>query len=513
MSEQFFSQRLTGRSPLADLGFTQFENPFCTDPYVMAMQQLGYECWVIGIRANGVFQDATIAVIRHGRMSATLEIASLPAAARRTMFWDGVYALSKRLKVTDLIAGSFASPRFEIPPLRGEISRKNRNEYVLAIDNGDFAARLSSNHKRNIKKARAVGVTIRHSSLHPESLADHARLIGHSMDRRAARGESASTSAVDTNTHRAYLESGAGELFQVDYNGRVVSSVLLLRSPRTAYYQSAGTSPEGMDIGASPFLIHSICVELNREGVRTFNLGGAPKGSSLARFKAGFGAAEVTLCACACYVGPVWLKKLRSALRLARTDRARFWKLLSGNSYRMLVYALPTNAPMPTIPTPVGARFQPLSEGDLMTLTIDVDEPQFRQRQLDRLRRFGTSHAYGVYIGDKLAHVSWLLPPEAVALEHPMILPLDDGEAEITGCETLAKFRGRGLYAFAIQQLFQIAQNLGIRRICMKTLKDNTSSQSGILKAGLHLTGVVIVVTPPAIPCKTFVLRRFRTVS
>jgi len=477
---------------------------------VTAMQQLGYECWVIGIRANGVPQDATIAVVRHGRLSAVLEITSLPPVAQKTTFWDGVYALSKRLRVTDLIAETFASPSFDIPPLSGEISRKARSEYVLELGNGDFAARLSSNHKRNIKKARAAGVTIRQCSPLPESLGDHVRLIRHSMDRRAARGESVSTKSVDTKAHRVYLESGAGELFQAVHNGHVVSSVLVLRSARTAYYQSAGTSAEGMAIGASPFLIHSICVELNREGVRTFNLGGALEGSSLAGFKAGFGAAEVTLCKCACYVGPVWLKKLRSALRLAVTDGKQFWKLLSGNSYRMLVYALPTNAPMPTIPTPIDARFQPLSEDDLMTLPI---EPQFRQRQLDRLHRFGTSYAFGVYVGDKLAHVSWLLPLAAVVLEHPIILPLEEGEAEITGCETLPEFRGKSLYAFAIQQIFQIAQKSGIRRICMKTRKDNRSSQSGIVKAGLHLTGVVTVITPPAIPCKTFVLRRFRTVS
>jgi len=509
MSEEFFFQYLTGNSVLADLGVDRLENPFCTDPYVMAMQQLEYECWVIGIRADGVLQDATIGVVRHGRMSATLEIASLPAAAQRPTFWDGVYALSKRLKVTDLIVGTFGSLSFEVPPLRGEMSRKGRTEYVLVMENGDFAARLSSHHKNSIRKARSSGVMLRRCSGHPESLADHARMIGHSMERRAARGELVSTSPLVAKTHRAYLESGAGELFQAVHNGHVVSSLLVLRSARTAYSQSTGTSPEGMRIGASPFLFHSMCVELNREGVRTVNLGGAPEGSSLARFKAGFGAAEVKLCACACYVGPVWLKKLRTALRLARKDPARLWKLLSGNSYRMLVYALPTNAPIPTIPTPVGARFQPLSEDDLKTWAIDTDDLQFRQRQLDRFHRFGTSHAYGVYVGDKLAHVSWFLPPAALALEHPAILPLDDGEAEITGCETVPEFRGRGLYAFAIQHIFHIARDSGIRRIYMKTRSDNTSSQAGILKAGLHLTGVVTVVTPPAFPWKTFVLRHF----
>ena len=140
------------------------------------------------------------------------------------------------------------------------------------------------------------------------------------MERRAARGESVSTNPVAAKEHRAYLASGAGELFQAVHNGHVVSSLLVLRSARTAYCQSTGTSPEGMRIGASPFLFHSVCAELNREGVRTINLGGTPEGSSLARFKAGFGATEVRLCACTCNVGPVWLKKAShgSSARLER---------------------------------------------------------------------------------------------------------------------------------------------------------------------------------------------------
>jgi lipid II:glycine glycyltransferase (peptidoglycan interpeptide bridge formation enzyme) len=258
------------------------------------------------------------------------------------MFWEGVYALSKRLKVTDLFAQTFASPSFEIPPLQGEILREKRSEYVLTIGDDDFAARLSSIHKRNIKKARAVGVTVRRCSRHPESLMDHARMIGHSRDRLAARGESVSTASVETKEHCAYLASGAGELFQAVYNGHVVSSYLLLRSAWTACGHSTGTSPEGMRIGASPFLIHSICGELHREGVMTFNLGGAPEGSSLAGFKAGFGAAEVLLCTCACYLGPSWLKKIRSAIRVARTDRRVLWKLLVGHSQTHAGPCVPT---------------------------------------------------------------------------------------------------------------------------------------------------------------------------
>lgn len=513
MSEEFFSKRVTRHTSLADLGLGPLENPFCTDFFVKAMEQLGQECWAIGIRADGVPRDAAIAVVRRGRMRSTLEIASLPAAAQGAVFWDGVYALLKRLKITDLIAGTFGSPSLELPTLLGEISRKRRIEYVLALKNGDFEARLSTNHKKNIKRARAAGVTLRHGSQHAESLADHARMIGHSRKRRAARGEPVSTSAVEAKEQRAYVESGAGELFQAVHKGHVVSSLLVLRSARSAYSQSTGTSAEGMRVGASAFLFHSVCCELQRQGVRTINLGGAPEGSSLAEFKAAFGATPVPLYECACYVGPVWLKKIQSAVRLARTDRAQFWKKLSGDSYRILVYALATNAALPEIPAPEEARFQPLSEDDLMMPANGPGEAEFRMRQMDRLRRFGTSHAYGVYVRNKLAHISWLLPPAAVALEQPRILTIKKGEAEITGAETLPQFRGRRLYGFAIQQIFKIAKESGIRRIYMKTREENASSQIGILKAGLHLTGVVTVFTPPAISSKTFVVRRFRAVG
>ena len=511
MSGQFFSHRVSGSSRLGDFGIDPANHPFCTDAYAIAMRQLGYECWALGIRADGAARDAAIGVVRRGRVSATLEISSLPAAARESLFWDGVYALSRHLRITDLVAGTFGSPGFVMPPLRGEIFRKERVEYVLAADSDDFEARLSSNHRKNIKKARAAGLTLRHGSSHPDSAADHARMIGHSRERRAARGEQLLPGSMETAEQSAYLLTGAGEVYQAVHKGCVVSSLLVLRSARTGYCQSTGTSPEGREVGASHFLFHSVCRELYPQGVRTINLGGAPEGSSLAEFKAGFGATGIILQECACYIGPAWLKKLRSCVRLARTDRAQFWKLLSGDSYRMLVYVHPAHAAMPAIPAPAGARFQILTEDDLAKPVSGENEAEFRRRQLGRLRQFGAAHAYGVYSGEKLAHVSWLLPPAAVAQEQPKFLDLQDGDAEITGSETLPGYRGKGLYPFAIQQIIQVAEHLGIRRIYMKARKENLPSQAGILRAGLRQTGVITVVTPPAISSKTFILRRFRT--
>lgn len=101
---------------------------------------------------------------------------------------------------------------------------------------------------------------MRYNFQHSESLANHARMMEHSRDRRVARGEQ--ISASDTKEHWAHLESGAGQLFQALHNGRVASSILVLRSAHTAYFHSAGTSPRGMRIGASHFLIYDVCREL-----------------------------------------------------------------------------------------------------------------------------------------------------------------------------------------------------------------------------------------------------------
>ncbi|MBZ5642605.1 MAG: GNAT family N-acetyltransferase, partial [Acidobacteriia bacterium] len=98
-----------------------------------------------------------------------------------------------------------------------------------------------------------------------------------------------------------------------------------------------------------------------------------------------------------------------------------------------------------------------------------------------------------------------------VALERPKFLALQADEAEITGSETLPGYRGRKLYPFAIQQIVQVAHDSGIRRVLMKTRKENLPSQAGILKAGLRLSGEMTVITPPAIPGKMLMLRRFGT--
>ena len=123
---------------------------------------------------------------------------------------------------------------------------------------------------------------------------------------------------------KTLLECGSGELFQATLADEVLSSILIVRASAGAYYQSAGTSPEGMESGTSHFLINSVEERLREAGLRTFNLGGAPQGSTLARFKAGFGARAVPLIAVTLDVGPTWRRKLTTLVELARQTPRRF---------------------------------------------------------------------------------------------------------------------------------------------------------------------------------------------
>lgn len=354
-------------------------NPFCTAEYAKAMQAGGRDVWIIVIETKDG-PDAALALIRRGRLSTELEIESTPRSASED-FWQQVRSLCKRCKVTDLVVGSFASGPFTLPTLEGEIARRNRYEFVLRLpENGELTA-LSNNHKRNIRKAQNAGISIRRTRENVEWISEHLALMRKSSDRRIRRGESVVIDG-DGVLQSALLKAGAGELFQAIHEGQVSSSIFVVLSRRTGYYQSAGTSPEGMSIGASHFLVSSVAGILAGEGREMFNLGGAEEGSSLARFKSGFGAEAVALPAATYYVGPVWKKKLRSMIQLLRSDHRRLFRVLTGSSAQWVVFRQDTNAALAQVPVPEppDAQFDILNEEELRHLENPTDDPEFRNR-------------------------------------------------------------------------------------------------------------------------------------
>jgi hypothetical protein len=258
--------------------------------------------------------------MKSGYLNRSLEIQSLPILPENETFWEGLLGFCRKAQVSHLMINSFASQNIVIPILPGEVRRIARCEYVLELQKPGLWEGLASNHKRNIKNGRKVGLQIRRS-VDVQACQEHARLVAASMERRKDRGEEVSTD-TQMQAFVTFAQKGVGELFQAVLGDKVLSSILVLMAKHGGYYYSAGTSPEGMACGASHFLVHEIANTLKAQSIELFNLGGADSlNPGLERFKAGFGATIVKLEAAEFFLGSKVQKKLGTMIRLLR-DRA-----------------------------------------------------------------------------------------------------------------------------------------------------------------------------------------------
>jgi hypothetical protein len=288
-------------------------NPFYTPEYATANQSLGAQACFLGLCAENEVVSGCVAFLSGSFLRRCLKLPSLPNVSDPPAFWRGVLKTCRELRVWNLQIESYASQVGEIPPLPGELTRRDRVEYVLDLGRENVLDGISSQHRRNISRASKAGLSIRRTRAQ-SACAQHRELMDSSLERRANRGEK--VHLLEVATPLALLASQSGEIFQAVDGDRVLSSVLVLRSSQGAYYQSAGTLPDGMKLGASPFLISQMASILKQEGVQVFNLGGAGKGSpGLQRFKAGFNAREIALQAATFCPKSVTERKFHTALR------------------------------------------------------------------------------------------------------------------------------------------------------------------------------------------------------
>jgi lipid II:glycine glycyltransferase (peptidoglycan interpeptide bridge formation enzyme) len=223
-----------------------------------------------------------------------LEVPSLPAILQPNAFAEELRRFVVANGVTELYLNTYASPPLTLPPIGGEVQRFNRTEFVIDLSDAPLLGGMSRDHRQRIKRALRAGLKLRRTADEASCL-QHAELISATMARREQRGESVST-LVPIEPLAAILKAGAGELFQLLDGGRVVSSMLLLRSRLAAYDHTSGSTAEGMATGASRLVIFLACEELQREGCQILNLGGVrDHETGLRTFKERFGARQVQL--------------------------------------------------------------------------------------------------------------------------------------------------------------------------------------------------------------------------
>ncbi len=490
---------------LYEIAHQALENPFYTPEYVAARIIGNTQPWILGVRDGDRWVSACTAFMSHGRLTRQIEITSLPAPLDGDFFWPELLKFCKEQRIDSLEINSFGSTDAVVPALAWEVWRKRRTEYVLSLDKPNLISSFSTNHRRNIKRAEKAGLKVRVAT-GPEVCMQHGRLISASMDRRVARGEDVDSNA-DGERYRCFIDSGAATFYQAYKDGELYSSILILNAERGAYYHSAGTSPEGMAMGASQFLICRVAEILQKEGKNKFNLGGADLDQiGLTRFKLGFRPKRFEIEAAQFFLSSTFKRKCLNALREFRSDPLTFINSLFGTIDRYVVY---TRMPetLRACDELSDARANKLGDDELREAIQEHSEFSYLYNVWNKL---GHNDAYGVYIGDDLAHIAWLIPSKHDHDYPERNVKLREGEAEITHCSTRKKYRGRGLYQFAIRHLVDRASADGMKRIFMITASDNTASKRGIEKAGLTYVGKLFRIRPRIGLGYSFALRGHR---
>ena len=258
-----------------------------------------------------------LAALAGSKWNRRLEIFSAPHVEFPAVFWNGVSDFCRSQGVCDLDVQTFAADSPDMPQFDNVLSERARSEFVADLTKDNRVATYSKNHRRSINKAVKAALELACSNT-LDDYKVHVQLMHASMTRRSNRGEKVLMPSAQDFDY-CLLNCGAGELFQATLDGRILASILILKSATTGYYHSAGTLPDGMQLGASPFLINEVAKTLSESGLQFFNLGGVDPGADgLRRFKSGFGAEEIELTA-ACYsmISPLD-RALRTVARKAK---------------------------------------------------------------------------------------------------------------------------------------------------------------------------------------------------
>jgi hypothetical protein len=234
-----------------------------------------------------------LAFLRRGRVNARLLVPSLPEAQQP--FWEGLAHFIRQHRVSAAELNTFASRAVTIPPMREEVRRKSRHEFIVPIEKqADPLTRMQIEHRRRVRKAIKAGFAVRESS-DPRGLSEHLRMIDSSLDRREARSEAVSRDCTK-ELLATYLETGFCTLFQAVHGGEVVSSMTVAWARDAGYLHTAGTNAAGRMLGASHFLVYEVLKATQARGGRLFNMGGVSDvNSGLAEYKKYFGAEGVAL--------------------------------------------------------------------------------------------------------------------------------------------------------------------------------------------------------------------------
>jgi len=279
---------------------------------------LGGEAWIFTRTAEDRTYPVAYGILERGRIRAGLGLTWISESSELETALADLRRFVSRRHVSEFWIESVGPSRARIPELPRETMRYADQEmFLVDLTRDDPFGAFASNHRRNVRKAAKAGVELLRLSP-DEACAIHLDLIRRSVSRRLERGER-SWKSTNLERIRTLLGTGHGALFQAGSDGRVLSSKLVLTFGDCAFYETGGSSPDGMAVGASQFLMSSIIDDLVGRDFKTLNLGVVPDDDAgLRRFKAGFGASVVRVDRAYASVGNVWTKAVNASAYLVR---------------------------------------------------------------------------------------------------------------------------------------------------------------------------------------------------
>lgn len=180
-----------------------------------------------------------------------------------------------------------------------------RFEYMLDLDEY-LPGKISSNHKRNIKKSERAGAKITLPA-EIDCMEAHIQLVNGNLLNKGIGGISTSAEFLSN-----LVRQGSGLLVQVTEGGDLLASTFFVANQSSAYYHSSGTSDRGKKIGAAYFLVDRMVSEMHSRSMRYLNLGGCTSDQrGLQRFKVGFRPQKRVLASTSQLLAPSGQQKVR----------------------------------------------------------------------------------------------------------------------------------------------------------------------------------------------------------
>jgi len=234
--------------------------------FPLVLRSLGAESW---LRDDAVFHGLTDLTSPYG-YGGPFRWGRPDQAA----FWTAVDAWAVEVKAVSLFTrlSLFPDLRAEfdgtVKRIATNVVRDLRNPETIWMD-------YRSKVRRNVKRARAEGVEVV-ADLSGEHLHDFARIYAATMDRHDAEERLRFTPHFFQDI-RDRLGSMVA-FFHAVYEGRVVSSELVLVARRHLYFFLGGTETEAFPLRPNDMLKHAVIEWGAQEGKEAYVLGGAYRG-------------------------------------------------------------------------------------------------------------------------------------------------------------------------------------------------------------------------------------------